>query len=115
MTPSIFFNLPSGKICRITKAELLARDRERDAELERTKQEMSVELEKMRQEMAELKAFLSRANISSPVLSDKASCEANGVQQDGKLGVARNLVPLMVDDDELVPSNPIPPESKVIN
>ena len=40
VTPSMFFNLPTGKRCIITKDELLSRDRERDAELEKAKQEI---------------------------------------------------------------------------
>ena len=104
MTPSIFFNLPSGKICRITKAELLARDRERDAELEKKRKEM----EKTRQEMAELKAMLSASKISSPMVSDKASCDVSGVKE-AKAGVAKYLEPALVDDE----MDLIPPENKV--
>ncbi|KAL8120247.1 hypothetical protein AgCh_017410 [Apium graveolens] len=76
VSPSIFFNLPNGKRSRITKAELLARDCERDAELEKAKQEMAKKMEKTRQELAELKGLLSKANISSPLVSEKASCDA---------------------------------------
>lgn len=92
VSPSIFFNLPNGKRSRITKAELLARDCERDAELEKAKQEMAKEMEKTRQELAELKGLLSKANISSPLVSEKASCDAQIV------------------DDQM---DPFPPENKV--
>ncbi|KAL8125435.1 hypothetical protein AgCh_012939 [Apium graveolens] len=91
VSPSIFFNLPNGKRSRITKAELLARDCERDAELEKAKQEMAKEMEKTRQELAELKGLLSKANISSPLVSEKASCDAQIV------------------DDQM---DPFPPENK---
>ena len=107
VSPSIFFNLPNGKRSRITKAELLARDRERDAELEKAKQEMANEMEKTRQELAELKALLSKANISSPMVSDKASCDASDVKE-VKAGVEKDLEPLMVDQ-----MDPSPPENKV--
>lgn len=64
VTSTVFFNIPNGKRCRITKAELLARDRERDAEYEKSKQEMAAELVRTRQEMAELKAMLGSNNPS---------------------------------------------------
>ena len=54
----------------------MARDCERDAELAKAKQEMAKEMEKTRQELAELKGLLSKANISSPLVSEKASCDA---------------------------------------
>lgn len=115
VSPSIFFNLPNGKRSRITKAELLLRDRERDAELEKAKQEMALEMEKTRQKMAELMSLLDKANISSPPpVSDKSSnCEAKDVQEAAKIGVAKHLEPLMVGDDEVVPIKPFPPENKV--
>ncbi|KAL8121084.1 hypothetical protein AgCh_018015 [Apium graveolens] len=85
--PSIFFNLPNGKRCRLTKAELLALDRERDAELEKTRKEM----EKIREKIAELKAMLSAAKISSPMVSDKA------------IGTLENKVAfgLLFDDEDM--------------
>lgn len=61
VTPKLFFNLPKEKRTRITKAELLARDRQRDEELETTKREMQMQID-------DLKAMIS------PV-SEKASCQ----------------------------------------
>lgn len=66
------------KRCRITKAELLARDRERDAELKKAKQEMAEEIERRRQVLAEMKAIFKSNNLS-PMMSDKASCEPKDV------------------------------------
>lgn len=110
VTPTLYFNLPKGKRCRITKAELLARDRQRDAELEKTKQEMTAELEKTKREMAELKSLL-KSNYPSPVLSDKASCQTKQLPQDTKSLAAKVL---KVDDDECVAViNPTPPQIKV--
>ena len=108
VSPSIFFNIPPGRRNRITKAELLERDRERDAELEKAKKEMAMEMEKTRQEMAEMKALLSKANISSPIASDKASCEANTVKE-AKTEVVKKLEPEMIEVD----LEPNPPENKV--
>lgn len=114
VTPTVFFNLPTGKRCRITKAELLARDRARDAkmeedkrELEKSKLEMAAELERNRQEMAELKAMIKSSNLS-PKFSERASCEAKV----GSPSVAKYLEPLMVDDREC---DPIPPPDKKVN
>lgn len=78
VTPTVFFNLPKGKRCRITKAELLARDRQRDAEFEKARQEMVAEIDKTKQEMAELKAMI-KSNNPSPMLSDKSSCHPKQV------------------------------------
>ncbi|KAK1372730.1 hypothetical protein POM88_028923 [Heracleum sosnowskyi] len=53
----------------ITKAELLARDRERDAELEKAKQEMErtrQEMERTREEMVQALKAMGLANIPSP-------------------------------------------------
>ena len=106
--PVNFFNIPAGRRNRITKAELLERDRERDAELEKAKKEMAMEMEKTRQEMAELKALLSKANISSPIASDKTSCEANTVKE-AKTQVVKELEPELIEVD----LEPNPLEKKV--
>ncbi|KAL6582610.1 hypothetical protein OROMI_004688 [Orobanche minor] len=68
---------------------------------------MTAELEKTRQEMDELKSML-RSNNTSPKLSEHASCEAKVASP----SVVKDLVPLMVQDDECVPTQPIPPENK---
>lgn len=66
VTPTVYFNLPKQRRVRVTKSELLARDRER-----------SEEFEKMRLELDQLKALITSApNMNySPNFSDKASCE----------------------------------------
>lgn len=107
VTPTMYFNLPHGKRSRITKAELLARDRQRDADLVKTKKEMAAEI-------SELRAMLL-SNNQSPMLSDKASCERKQWQETklSKQSAAKDLLPQMVDDDECVAVNPTPPEKKV--
>lgn len=45
VTPILFFNIPKEKRTRITKAELLARDRERDEGMERMKKEFATQIE----------------------------------------------------------------------
>lgn len=65
ITPTTYFNLPKGKRVRITKAELLARDRERSEEMERNKEEFLSQI-------AQLKEMIN-ASIGSPNLSDKGS------------------------------------------
>lgn len=108
VTPTVFFNIPAGKRCRITKAELLAHDREREAEYEKDKQEMVAELERTSQEMAELKAMLG-SNNPSPRLSEHASCGP----KDASPLVVKHLEPLLVlVDDDCVLVIPIPPENK---
>ncbi|KAK1383971.1 hypothetical protein POM88_021706 [Heracleum sosnowskyi] len=111
VTPSMFFNLPTGKRCRITKAELLARDRERDAELEKAKQEMErtrQEMERTREEMVQALKAMGLANIPSPKLSEMASCG----QKVASPSVVKDLDQLLVDDDDCVPIKHIPPENK---
>ena len=95
ISPKVFFNFP--KKSRITKAELLARDRQRDDEMERTKKEM-----------ADLKQLVSvYANIiPSPMLSDKASCRAE----------TNRCKPTAAKELELMENihlDPPPPEMKV--
>ncbi|KAK1361442.1 hypothetical protein POM88_045916 [Heracleum sosnowskyi] len=111
VTPSMFFNLPTGKRCRITKAELLARDRERDAELEKAKQEMErtrQEMERTKEEMVQALKAMGLTNIPSPKLSEMASCG----QKVASPSVVKDLDQLLVDDDDCVPIKPIPPENK---
>ncbi|KAL8120744.1 hypothetical protein AgCh_017792 [Apium graveolens] len=58
VSPKLWFDLPKEKKCRITKTELVARDRQRDDEMERTRQEMErtkQEMERTRQEMQRTK------------------------------------------------------------
>lgn len=113
VTPSMFFNFPTGKRCRITKAELMARDRERDAELDKAKQEMErtrQAMEKTREEMLEAMKTMGMANNPSPKLSGYASCG----QKDGSPSIVKDLDPLFCEEEDCVPiTKPIPPENKV--
>lgn len=97
VTPTMFFNLPKEKKCRITKAELLARDRKMAEELERT-----------RREMAELKALFNASNHHSPLLSDKSSCKPHEEAFKVKPPTAKEL---KVDDVAI--GDPPPTEKKV--
>ncbi|KAK1372737.1 hypothetical protein POM88_028930 [Heracleum sosnowskyi] len=103
---------PGEKPDRITKAELLARDRERDAELEKAKQEMERtrhEMERTREEMVQALNAMGLANIPSPKLSEMASCG----QKVASPSVVKELDQLLVDDDDCVRIKPIPPKNKV--
>lgn len=105
VTPKLFFNLPKDKRKRITKAELLACDRQRDEEMERTKQELMSQIEA-------LKAMINTPNIMpSPMTSDKASCQPVQFQEREKEKpiIAKEL---LVSDDECVVFD-TPPEKKV--
>jgi hypothetical protein len=53
VNPSTYFNLPKQKRVRITKADLLARDRERELELEETKKMLKEQQEKMEAQLLE--------------------------------------------------------------
>ena len=63
ISPSSFFNILKEKRTRITNAELMARDRPREEEIEKTKKEI-----------VELKALITASNLHSPNLSHKESC-----------------------------------------
>lgn len=104
VTPSLFFNLPKEKRTRITKAELLARDRQRDEEMERIKKEFTTQIES-------LKAAVSGSGKFSPLLSEKASC--HGVTEEGmeKPIVVKELV---LDNDDCVAFDTPPSQPKVI-
>lgn len=84
VSPSTFFNMPKGKRTRVTKDELLARDKKREEEFERRTQEFDKKTENLMNEIAELKALITTSNLHSPMLSDKASCREDKEQQLGK-------------------------------
>lgn len=119
VSPKLWFDLPKEKRIRITKGELMVRDRQRDEEMEKTRQEMErtkLEMEKTKQEIAELKSLLSASNITSSPLSDK------GIFQGEKAGPAlfkaapppSPIKELIIDDAmEYVGEDPPPPEKKV--
>ena len=62
VNPSTYFNLPKQKIVRIKRADLLARDRERELEFEETKKMLKEQQEKMEaqllQKIAQLEALV---------------------------------------------------------
>ncbi|KAL8125305.1 hypothetical protein AgCh_012841 [Apium graveolens] len=68
VTPKQYFKLPTEKKIRITKKELLARDRERDEKVDKKTQALKAEI-------AELKAMMASgiALHSPPIMSKKAS------------------------------------------
>lgn len=97
VTPKMFFNLPKGKRTRITKAELLARDRQRDEELEKTKQEMQMQIDA-------LKAMIS------PV-SEKESCQKSDDQEATQ---EPKIIPQkLFEEDECLPFDTSPTGKKV--
>lgn len=98
VTPKLFFNLPKEKRTRITKAELLARDRQRDEELERTKREMQMQIDA-------LKAMIS------PV-SEKASCQM-AEQEEGTKDTKEIRKNLFTEDNERLAVDTPPSEKKV--
>lgn len=49
ITSRKFFNLPRGKKVRITKAELMAHDRQRDKEMEKTKSELMAQIAQLKE------------------------------------------------------------------
>lgn len=108
VTPSAYFNLPKQRRVRVTKAELIARDRV-----------MSEEFEKMKREMTELKALIaSTPKNQSPMFSDKASFDPHKEEpvkrgSKKKAKVVKELQ-LTDDDDEeecvAIPPPPPPPE-----
>ena len=76
ITPKAFFNLPRAKSSRITKAELLARDKQRSEELEKATSEL-------RSEIAALKALIK--DFQSNLISDGGSFfpgKEKGVDED---------------------------------
>lgn len=71
VTPKRYFNLPKEKKIRITKAELMARDRQRDEQLQKKTQALEAEI-------AQLKTMImnSGGTLHSPMRSEKASYQA---------------------------------------
>lgn len=99
ITPKQFFNLPREKKVRITKEELMARDRQRD---EKT--------QALEAEIAKLKALISSGmNHHSPMQSEKASFQPENNQP--------AAIVLEFDDEDCVPTDapprPSPPGNLV--
>lgn len=127
VTPTAYFNLPKGKRVRITKAELLARDRVMAEEMEKSKLEMESarkEMDKSKQDMEntkaellseilQLKAMLNSSNLSSPLLSDKGSRMLEKVQSPEEVkckpAASKGLVMEKDFDDDCAPIDPPPP------
>ncbi|KAL8105256.1 hypothetical protein AgCh_029157 [Apium graveolens] len=115
----------SKKKCKIIKTKLLARDRQRDKEMERTRHEMELtklkmertkqEMERTKQEMAELKYLISASNLMGSPLSDNASFqEKAGPKEAVKTTcVLTKMKEMNVDDEiEYVGGDSPPPEKK---
>lgn len=99
ITPKEFFNLPRQR--RITKDELLARDKQRSEELEKTKQDLMAQI-------AQLKAMIEAGtNIPSPMLSDNGSHHPETIKL--QTPVAKELV--LDGDRDCVHIDPSPPPS----
>lgn len=100
ITPKQFFNSSGEKNIRITKAELMARDRK-----------MAEKMQNLESEIATLKALLvnGQANHGSPIFSDKASVgrAAAVPDQNTKPTAAKGLV--LADEDCVDLENPPPP------
>lgn len=103
VTPKVFFDLPKEKRTRITKAELLARDKQRTEELEKTKQLLLLEI-------SALKELMRTSNIESP-LSDKASSQPMH-EVNGKPSSAKGL--MADDDDQCTAFHHTPPSGKKV-
>ncbi|XP_062011742.1 uncharacterized protein LOC133728340 isoform X2 [Rosa rugosa] len=73
VNPSTYFKMPKQKRIRITKAELLARDRERDRELEETKKMLAAQQarteERLHKKIAQLEALITGKTPSTPPLN----------------------------------------------
>lgn len=74
-TPKSFFNTPKVKRTRITKAELLARDRLRDEEMERRTNDLMSQI-------ADLKAMISSSILPSSMPEKAAAVEELNVDGD---------------------------------
>ena len=62
----MFFHIPKEKRTRITKSELLVRDRQRVEEFERTKQDFLSQI-------VDLRTMTTGSNLHSPMFSDKSN------------------------------------------
>lgn len=103
ITPKQYFNLPREKKVRITKEELMVRDRQRDEKIEKKTQALEAEI-------AQLKALLSPGvNLNSPMQSEKASYQPEKNQP--------AAIVLEFDEDVCVPTDapprPSPPGNLV--
>ena len=100
VTPKQYFKLPQEKKIRITKEELMARDRQRDEKVDKKTQALE-------EEIAQLKSMIiSGVALHSPMQSEKASYQPG-----------QELVLDLDEDEECVPLDgnpkPTPPGIKV--
>lgn len=101
VTPTTYFNLPKGRRIRVTKSELMARDRQRSEEMERAKEEMERSKKEMKAEIDQLKAMINSINplIPSPLLSSKGSIHEK-TEVEAKLVKSSTVKGLVLSDDE---------------
>lgn len=123
ITPSTYFNLPRGRRNRVTKDELLARDKRREEEFAKRAEDYEKKTDDLKSQIAELKALIGSTNLQgSPLLSDKASCRSGKDMLVDELNVKSKPVAakeLMVDegvDDCVAIDNvdPPPPAGKKV-
>lgn len=93
VSPTLFFNFSKEKRTRITKVELLARDRKRDEEMERMKKEFVTQIKS-------LKAVVAVGGKFFRNLSKKASCHELVVAGMEKSMFMKEL--LVEDDDDCI-------------
>ncbi|XP_040369464.1 uncharacterized protein LOC121051309 [Rosa chinensis] len=107
VNPSTYFKLPKQKRVRTTKAELLARDKERDRELEETKkiilEKQAKAEELLNKRIAQLEALITEKATYTPhsPISDKGSFHDKEKKRPINLDV--DNVQENVDDCEIVP------------
>ncbi|PRQ17594.1 putative Ulp1 protease family catalytic domain, putative transposase, Ptta/En/Spm, plant [Rosa chinensis] len=118
VNPSTYFKMPKQKRIRITKAELLARDRERDRELEETKKMLAAQQarteERLHKKIAQLEALITgKTPYTSPLnvhvvgentispISDKGSFQ--DIRRNTSNILDEPKVKQEVDDCEVVP------------
>ena len=77
VTPTTYFNLPRGGKNRISKDELIARDKKREEEFEKRTEEFDKKTETLMSQIAELRALIGASNLQlSSKFSEGDSCRA---------------------------------------
>ncbi|XP_074347390.1 uncharacterized protein LOC141686242 [Apium graveolens] len=112
ITPKQYFNLSREPKLRITKAELMARDRQRDELLEKKTQAPETEIDRLKS------VIESGCTFHSPMPSEKASFDPEkDKEMKSNPPPARGVV-LVYEDDDCVftdgPTRPSPPGSPTI-
>ena len=111
ITPKQYFNFPREPKLRITKAELMARDRQRDELLKKKTQALKAEIYRLKS------VIESGGTFHSPMPSEKASFDPEkDKEMKSNPPPARGVV-LVYEDDDCVftdgPTRPSPPGSHV--